>query len=605
MTKAAKGSKSKAKANTSGNPASITDSGENIKGDNKKETQQSEHNSMSAVDSSPESSEDEISHRENDKKKKKNEQQVQDFHENAEGRGEETMELVTSMDGSTAHSPHSQVRNLVDPTVELLSSISVEMDQRRYDPAWATAWTISLDNICYEVKLAQPAELAAFFADKTNIADEDYKKLAELIDVQLYIPSSRNVRENTPDDNVSLLWSMTQVKWMSEDNFTISQAANWADFRNNGVRESMVQCIEEVATQCSEIAESMRQTAKKIQQGQEGVIDGSDMDKAWRVIPSVAGVNIAWFIEMDDKAILCSIQRKEQTQFKVKEALAAIQYAKICKSEQQYYVLGSPGNIKGSAREATIQQLRTWFSQYLVAITPKRIGGGRTRREIQLMSNEETKVATHVLISNIPIQFKAAKEAWLQDMIGAIKKGNELAFPFTLTDQQLSLGMQRIIESHDNGQTFGIIVTLQGGMQTGPTTMPVHFDLRGLQRDPMKGERPPKYGPSMPILTRYLFHMITKTEAEGLSTCRVQCVMRGCSTETCMNNFLRHVVTRYIAVEKRLSGRLAIVQIIRHNLAPRNRQPDWRNEAIIVVYALAKPSPEALDSAMKHSECVT
>jgi hypothetical protein len=321
--------------------------------------------------------------------------------------------------------------------------------------------------------------------------------------------------------------------------------------------------------------------------------------EAWKVFPKVSGTDLAWFIECGEKAMLCSIGRNEKLNYKVSEAFNAIQRVKICRAEQQYYMLGAMGRIKGSNKEAVVQQVRNWFSQYQAANKPKRIGGKRTRREINLMSDEENKNATHIFISNIPIQFKGVREQWLRDMQGAILNAKELPFPFSITDTQLPQVMSRVVESHDNGQTFGIIVELDQVMRTGPSTMPVHFDIRGPERDALKGERHSKYMEMLQIRTRYLCHMFTRAEAMGIQTARVQCVMRGCSTETSVNNFLRHVVMRFIAVEKRWTDRVAVVHIMRHNLGSSIKAPEWKNETVVVVYALNDPTIIQLDEHRK------
>jgi hypothetical protein len=143
------------------------------------------------------------------------------------------------------------------------------------------------------------------------------------------------------------------------------------------------------------------------------------------------------------------------------------------------------------------------------------------------MASEETTwtaAATHALICNIPVQFKARRPLLEKDLMQALESTTRIKVKVTA----VRAGLVRPFETEDTGNTFGIIVRLDEEVEIGHHLCPVHFELRGPSREHFPKER---FRCDHNITTRYMVHMLTEAEAQLLPCARVQCIARGCSRE--------------------------------------------------------------------------
>jgi hypothetical protein len=138
------------------------------------------------------------------------------------------------------------------------------------------------------------------------------------------------------------------------------------------------------------------------------------------------------------------------------------------------------------------------------------------------------------------------------------------------------------VDTLDEESTYGIIVKC-ARITVGTGATPVHFMMMGDNRDYVEGERPANFGQK--IRTRYWVHMLTDREAALLPTGIPQAILRGCSDEHEINNFLRIVVNRYL-LDSALE-RLVMVQNKRRRDGGR-----YYNEAVIVAYAIGHNTHE-------------
>jgi hypothetical protein len=469
------------------------------------------------------------------------------------------------------------------------------VDEAQHDCPWASPWILHVADVTFEIHPVLSAAGELIFA-KNEITESEWSQLADSVEGHLTTATDFHIRNATPAGPANLYWSLLQAKWLEEGE-ELGSVSTWADFRYGGTREEMAQMIE-VLGDTTEMHACMKADADLILSRQEDAAVYGRTPKAWMHIEGIGKALIAWFSEEDGTAELCSLQKDERCGFKLKEILQSLKRTKIGFGNGRYYVIGGPSKFKDLTKASIVQQLRQWRQQYAALQLPHKKSCVRSMRELEQISSEEEKAATHVLISNIPMKFKTFPANWLMDMQSAIQMGNEPHFRLHIPKSNLEEGMANIVETVEQGMTFSIIVRLAEVVETGASTIPVHFEFRGPMRKPMWKETYSKQPKQ--VATKYLMHLLTEHEARGLIGARIQCILRGCSWDASVNNFLRHLATRYMAVEKRLADRVAVVRCIRHSIWDGKLGPPvWKSEMVIIVYALSRVSQRAVDTAVE------
>jgi hypothetical protein len=499
--------------------------------------------------------------------------------------GEETKEPVNMETGSSEiPSPNQVNETMINDELEATFDDDVEMEIMQGQPIWAKAWNIKIDNEIYELTPHNWKELEKEF-QKADVNEADLIRIEESMQFRVGIRIDQCLKGNTPKGPANVYWGLLQAWWLIQG-YDLNMAITWADFKIQGVREDVVKCLKQIAEENNNVKEMFSAEAKKIEEYQEETLEFGEMQGFANLVPAIGAKKIAWFKEIDNRAILSSLRGKEKWGYKLDEALLAIQSVKLCDGGGQYFCMGGFNQIKNVTKAAVIQQLREWQRQYKQWKIPSRFGIGRTRRELDMLCREEERVVSWMLIANIPAGFKSAPNEWKKDMKAALEIGNMPHYQFSIASEKLSEGMKRIIEPTEYSEVFGILVELDEEIEIGGGKMATHFEIRGPRRKAVKGERFNKKDAE--VVTKYLCHMLSVTEAKGLINARVQCVFRGCTWDPPFNNLIRHIVARYVAVEKRLSDRLSVVQHLRHQLYDvTKREKVWKDEWVIIVYALS------------------
>jgi len=167
---------------------------------------------------------------------------------------------------------------------------------------------------------------------------------------------------------------------------------------------------------------------------------------------------------------------------------------------------------------------------------------------------------------------------WKSDMTFAMQF-TKIQFTESAIDDAI-----RNATSRDEDQpTFSIIIPTANEVLIGTREVNSHFLMKGPDREKVASEMRQVSRTS----TRYLVQLITQDEFELLATARVQCVFRGATMHSGVNQLLQLAVMDFLR-RKNVQGRLVVTQSIRHRLhSPNSRdRPQWFTEMMLVVYVL-------------------
>jgi hypothetical protein len=269
-----------------------TDSASQIWGGDPEEADKTDDSSVQMEKRSQSSSDDEHELSENEKKKKKGTQALSESSIEDAREAEETTESEAMKVDSSVNPTASQVKTKLVSESPSLASASVGMSEGYTNPAWATKWELRIDNVLIELSLCDAADLGVFFASKV-ITEEDLKRLVDQIEVQVAVVTSDHVKGNTPDDSVNLYWCITQSTWMQTDSLSLNEASNWADFKADGTRESMAQCVGAAAKEGGTLKEELLADVERIQAHREDKVTLGRLDHAWRVFSHIGEAKLA------------------------------------------------------------------------------------------------------------------------------------------------------------------------------------------------------------------------------------------------------------------------------------------------------------------------
>jgi len=202
--------------------------------------------------------------------------------------------------------------------------------------------------------------------------------------------------------------------------------------------------------------------------------------------------------------------------------------------------------------------------------------------DLERMCVEIPRVATHAFISNIPKSFLQDHRMWKSDMMFAMRF-TRVRFSEAAIDE----AMRTAVVRDEEQPTFSFLIPTDGEVLIGTRDMNSHFLMKGPDREKVASE--------MRQVTRtatsYLVQLLTQDEFDLFAAARVQCVFRGATMNSGVNQLLRLAVMDFFR-HKNIHGRLVTAQSVRHKLLPSNPRdkPQWFTEMMLVVYVLENAS---------------
>ena len=401
------------------------------------------------------------------------------------------------------------------------------------------------------------------------------KEALEEAEFTLGIRKIEGQERATPDDGWSGYVALLQAKWMNAAR-SKRDAMVCADLRNPGFRKELASHITKIANG----AINMLTVAEILEETEGRPLERLTADLQFQVgteIHRTAAGPVTWFVK--DGNVMwyqSSTIRTVSTRLKISDVERIMETVKIGGTMNRFFLLAGPCVFKGGITGVIHQHLLEGIKDIGADGQERRRAESATtqRRQIELLSEEETREVNRMFIYNIPSQMKRSLSKWQRDMTVALDTVPQVK----VTQTELWTAMQKYVDTIDGDATFGIIAKC-AKILAGTGANPTHFVMLGESREFLEGERPTHY--MHKIRTRYMVHMLTEEEAKLLPNAVVQCFFRGCVTEHEVNNFLRIVVGRYL-LDISLS-RLPMVQIKRHRL-----DSGFVNETVIVVYALGE-----------------
>jgi hypothetical protein len=177
---------------------------------------------------------------------------------------------------------------------------------------------------------------------------------------------------------------------------------------------------------------------------------------------------------------------------------------------------------------------------------------------------------------------------WKSDMTFAIQFAK-----VRFSDGAIDEAIRSAVVRDEEQPTFSVIIPMENEILTGTREVYSHVLMKGPDREKVPSEMRQVSRTS----TRYLVQLLTQDEVEKFATARVQCVFRGATMHSGVNQLLRRAVVDYLRL-RNIQGRLVTAQSIRHRLPASNTRdrPQWFTEMMLVVYTLGN----ATDAEIKR-----